>query len=119
MATTQEIVAAARELGKLIETHEAAKKFAQALEKLEADVEARRVMDDFNRQLAAIAEKEQSGKPIEVEDKHKLQELQNKITRNPLVQQFQLAQMDYLDLLRKVDEAMTQHHPAASRIATG
>jgi cell fate (sporulation/competence/biofilm development) regulator YlbF (YheA/YmcA/DUF963 family) len=106
MATTQEILKAAEDLGKLISTHETAKKFDDAVRKLQADVEAQRVLNDYNRQLQKLGEKEAAGKPVEVDDKRQLEKLQAAVIRNPLLRQFQIAQMDYLDLMRRVDEAM-------------
>lgn len=107
MATTSEILNAARDLGKLIRTHDAAAKFEKTVEALQKDVEAQRVLSDYNRHLNSLAEKEAHGRAIEVEDKRKLEQLQQKVIMNPLLQKFQMAQMDYLDLMRKVDEAMT------------
>lgn len=114
MATTQEILASARELGKLIATHPAAVKFEDIVQKLQADVEAQRLMTDLNRHIEALGEKEAQGKPIEVADKRKLEDLQNKMIRHPLLSQFQMVQMDYLDLMRQVDEALTGESPAAA-----
>src|ERR1043165_2883768 len=107
MATTDEIIAKAKELGKLIASHPAAAKFEETVRKLQADVDAQRALNDFNRHLQKIGEKEQAGRPIEVEDKRQLEKLQNAVIRNPLLGAFQMAQMDYLDLMRKVDEAMS------------
>ncbi len=107
MANTQEILKAATELGKLIATHDAAKKVEGAIAKLQADIEAQRLLNDFNRAVQAVSEKEAQGKPIEVAEKHKLQEMQNKVVRNTVLRDFQMAQMDYLDLMRKVDDAMS------------
>ena len=106
MATTQDSLAAAKELGKLIATHESAAKFEQAMRKIEGDIEAQRLMNDYNRQMTKLAEKEAAGKPIEVEDKRQLEKLQAGIARNATLREFQMRQMDYLDLMRRVDEAM-------------
>jgi cell fate (sporulation/competence/biofilm development) regulator YlbF (YheA/YmcA/DUF963 family) len=113
MATTQEILTAARELGKLIATHPAAVKFENIVKKLQADVEAQRLMTDLNRHIEALGEKEANGQPIEVADKRKLEELQNKMITHPLLSQFQMVQMDYVDLMRQVDEAMSGTAPGA------
>lgn len=107
MATTQEILDAAAELGKLIATHPAAVKFEETIKKLQDDVEAQRLMTDLNRHMESLQEKEAAGKPIEVADKKKLEDLQNKMVRHSLLSQFQMVQMDYLDLMRKVDEAVS------------
>ncbi|MCE9590175.1 MAG: YlbF family regulator [Planctomycetes bacterium] len=114
MATTQEILAAAKELGKLIATHEASAKFEETLRKLEADVEAQRALNDYNRHMTKLSEKEAAGKPIEVEDKKQLEKLQAGIARNATLRDFQMRQMDYLDLMRRVDEAMSGDAGAAA-----
>jgi cell fate (sporulation/competence/biofilm development) regulator YlbF (YheA/YmcA/DUF963 family) len=106
MATTQEILSAAREVGKLIASHDTARKLEAAMQKLQGDTEAQRALNDYNRHLQKLGEKEQSGKPIEVAEKQQLEKLQTTVIRNPVLRNFQMAQMDYLDLMRKVDEAM-------------
>lgn len=113
MATTQEILAAAKELGKLIATHESSVQFEQTLRKLEADIEAQRLMNDYNRHMTGLAEKEAAGKPIEIADKRQLEKLQAGIARNATLREFQMKQMDYLDLMRRVDEAMAGDHAHA------
>lgn len=104
--TTDDILKKARELGDLIGQHPAAKKLEDVLTRLQADIEAQRAMTDYNRHLQVLGEKEAAGKPIEVGDKRKLDDLQKAVVRNRTLSDFQLAQMDYLDLMRKVDEAI-------------
>lgn len=112
MATTQEILKAAAALGELISSHDAAKKLESVARSLQGDIEAQRILNDFNRAMQAVAEKEAAGQPIEVADKKKVENLQGAVIRNPVLRQFQTAQMDYLDLMRRVDEAI-QGGPAA------
>ena len=126
MATTQEILQAASDLGKLIASHPASKKVEEVATRLQADVEAQRALNDFNRLMQKLEEKQQSGQPIEVEEKKSLEKLQAAVIKNPVLRNFQMAQMDYLDLMRQVDEAMnggpaqqappTQAPPAQSKI---
>ena len=104
MASTQEILSKADEIGKMVGEHETSKRLEAAMKLLQNDLESQRMLSDFNRTLQALAQKEAAGKPIEVEDKRKLETLQSHIVRNPTLRQFQTAQMDYLDLLRKIDE---------------
>ena len=106
MATTEDILKRARELGELIQGHPAAKKLETVLAKLQADIEAQRAMNDYNRLLQSLGEKEAAGQPIEVDDKRKLESAQKAVMRNATLRDFQVAQMDYLDLMRKVDEAI-------------
>ena len=106
MASIEQIVSTAKDLGKLIASHDACAKFQTILRKLEKDVEAQRTLTDYNRHLQTIAEKEQNGQPIEVEDKRKLEKFQNGLIDNSLLREFQVAQMDFLDLMRRVDETI-------------
>lgn len=119
MPTTQEILDAAQKLGKLIASHDSAQKLEQAARKLQGDVEAQRILTDYNRQLEKVADKEAHGKPIEVDDKRQLEKLQASVVRNAVLREFQVAQMDYLDLMRRVDEAMAGVDHAAPAAAPG
>ena len=111
MATTEEILKAAKDLGKLISTHKAAEKFEQAVKAIEADTDAQRILTDYQRQAQTIAEKQANHQPIEVDDKQKLEKLQQQVARNKALRDFQMAQMDYMDLMRRIDEAMTGSAP--------
>lgn len=108
MATTQEIISAATALGRQIGTHDATRKFEAGVAKLRDDVDAQRALNDFNRHMNKLAEKEGAGQPIEVEDKRRLEQLQSTLIANEVVRTFQMGQMDYLDLMRKVDDAISR-----------
>lgn len=110
MAATEDILRRARELGKLIADHEAARQLTETLESLKQDTDAQRALSDFERHVQSLGEKQAAGKPIEVEDKHKLESLQLAVARNPLLRDLQIRQMNYLDLLRQVEEAMRQEY---------
>lgn len=106
MATTEQIIAAATDLGKQIADHDAAKKFDTAVKTLESDTAAQRDLNDYNRFAAQIMQKQSEGKPIEVEDKRKLETLQKSVMTSTVLRDFQMAQMDLIDLLRRIDDAM-------------
>lgn len=72
------------------------------------------MLNDYNRLLQALAQKEAGGRPIEVEDKRKLEQLQGAVVRNPVLRDLQVAQMDYVDLLRQVDELIQGGAPDAA-----
>jgi cell fate (sporulation/competence/biofilm development) regulator YlbF (YheA/YmcA/DUF963 family) len=114
MANTDEILQAAAQLGQMIAEHDTAKKLEAVISRLRADTDAQRALNDFNRHVQSVSEKEAAGKPIEVADKHKLEQLQMAVIRNPILRDFQLAQMDYVDLMRRVDEAMQGQSAAAA-----
>lgn len=106
MATTDEILAAAKKLGELIADHDTSKKFSDAIQKLTNDVDAQRAVTDYERTMQVVAQKQSMGQPIEVAEKHKLQELQQVMGTNLTLGQVQKAQMDYLDMKRKAFEAI-------------
>ncbi len=117
MANTDEILRSATDLGKLIAKHNASIQLKDLVKRLRDDADAQRILNDYNRQVQNISEKEQDGKPIEVEEKHQLEKLRTKLIQTPILRDFQMVQMDYLDLMRRVDEAiqspMTPPQPAA------
>ncbi len=107
MSTTDQIEQAAHDLGRMIASHPSATEYDAASKALSDDRDAERLLNDFNRHLTALSEKQQKGEPTEVDDKRKLQELQQSVAMNVNVGRMQKAQMDYADLLRKVTEIIT------------
>jgi cell fate (sporulation/competence/biofilm development) regulator YlbF (YheA/YmcA/DUF963 family) len=106
MSDTESILKAAEALGEQIAEHPAAQKFNAQLKQLEEDIEAQRLITDLNRHHQALAEKQGRGQPIEVEDKRKLESLQQAVAGHALLRDMQMAEMDYVDLMRKVDEKL-------------
>jgi len=102
MASTEKIEQTAKELGEMIAAHQATKEYDAAESAVADDLQTQRLINDFNRHLQNLAEKQQGGQAIEVEDKRKLEQLQQQLAQNTQVRRLQLAQMNYLDLLRKV-----------------
>ncbi|NJL31048.1 MAG: YlbF family regulator [Phycisphaerales bacterium] len=107
MATTQDILQAASALGKMVAEHESANRLEAAVKLLQNDLESQRLLTEFNKLMQALAQKEAAGRPIEVSDKRQLEATQAKIVKNPTLRQFQIAQMDHLDLLRRIDEIVS------------
>lgn len=106
MADTAQILEAASQLGRLISEHPAIRRYRDLLTAIREDVEAQRLLADYSRQVDLIGEKESQGRPIEVEDKRRLSDLQGRVAMHPKLREMQVAQMDYVDLMRKVDDAM-------------
>ena len=106
MTSTQEILAEAKKLGEMLKGHPAVEKLEKVVKELQDDTEAQRVLNDYNRFALKIQEKEEKAQPIEVDEKHKLADLHKQVVMNKVLQEFQMAQMDYSDLLRQVDSVM-------------
>ncbi len=116
MATDEQIMKSAAELGEMLGEHPKVSRLESAISKLKGDTEAQRALNDLNRHLQAIGEKEMAGQPIEVSDKRRIQELQTAVVHNLVLREFQLAQMDYVDLVRRLDDAMYGRSSAAQAV---
>lgn len=106
MTDSAQIIDMATKLGRMISEHPAMQKYRELLTAIRKDTEAQRLLADYSRQMDTINEKESQGQPIEVDDKRRLSDLQGRVAMHPKLRDMQMAQMDYVDLMRKVDEAM-------------
>lgn len=104
-ADTQQIIDAAEKLGKLITEHPAIARYAEAQKGVAADPEASRLFQQFDQEVSALGQQEQSGQPISAAQKQKLQSLQQTIASNLKVKAFSIAQVELTELLRKVSQA--------------
>lgn len=107
MASTEDVLEQAEKLGELIAEHDVSKSMESAIKALQTDTASQRALTDLNRHAASLEEKAAQGKPIEVADKQKFEQLQQAVAMSPLLANFQRAQMDYADLLKQVDDAIT------------
>ncbi|XAM01698.1 YlbF family regulator [Phycisphaeraceae bacterium D3-23] len=107
MASTEEILKQAAELGDLLAEHEASKSMESAVTALQNDPASQQALTELNQYAAGLEAKAAQGKPIEVADKRKMEELQQAVVLNPLMANFQRSQMAYVDLMRKIDDAIT------------
>ena len=106
MASESEIIEQATKLGEMLAGHDALKQLETATKAFEADTASQRAFTDYQRFAQTLQQKAQQGSPIEVEDKRKLDSLQQAVITNPLLANMQRAEMNYVDLLRKVDSAI-------------
>jgi cell fate (sporulation/competence/biofilm development) regulator YlbF (YheA/YmcA/DUF963 family) len=105
----QEIIELAGRLGRELANSPQAKALREAQQQLQADEETARLVDAYRDQAEKITRLEQQGKPVEPEDKHKLDELHAKLASMPAFKKFTAAQYEYADLMRRVDEALNEH----------
>ena len=101
-----EITELAGKLGKAIAGSPQAAKLSQAREAMDADPATAQLVKDYNAQAARIAELEAEQKPVEVPDKHKLQELQGKLVASEAFKAFTAAQVEYAELMNKVNDGI-------------
>ena len=113
MEKTEKLEACARALGQEIAGHPRLAAFAAAQEKLNQDEAARKLVDSLTAQIRKIAELERDMKPIGPEDKREFARLQEEAAQNPILQEFMRAQADYVEMMKRVDDAIRAELGAA------
>ena len=108
----EKILELARQLGEAMAEHPVGKKYLDVKSQLDADPAARQLIGDYEQAAMSIGQKEQQGRPIEPEDKRKLNEIQGKIAGNAAIKLWMQAQMEYLNLLRQVNQEFLKSSPS-------
>ena len=103
------LVELAEKLGKMIAASPAASRLRRAKKALNQEADTSKTLEDFRRQSEKLAKLEDENKPIEVEDKHLLRDLREKLLASETFKEFTGAQVEYVDLMRKVNEALQKH----------
>ena len=101
-----DIIADAAALGKKIAAHPKMKAFIDAVNALKADGEAESLLKKYQERSREIDTKASQGKPVEVDEKRELAELQQKVAANDKIKAVSRCEMDYLDMMRRINEAI-------------
>jgi len=101
---TAQIIDAAEGLGKLLAQHPAVEKYKQAQRAVGEDPEASRLLGEFDRQIETLGRLEQSGAHITDAQRMQLESLQSRIVSHIKIKALNMAQVDFVDLLRKVSQ---------------
>jgi cell fate (sporulation/competence/biofilm development) regulator YlbF (YheA/YmcA/DUF963 family) len=101
---TQAILDEAEKLGKLLTEHPAVTRYQQAQKAVADDAEANRLLGDFDKTLEKLARQEQSGMPVTDAQRQQLEAMQSRIVSHIKVKNLNLAQVEFVDLLRKVNQ---------------
>lgn len=103
---TQQILADADKLGQLVAQHPLVERYKLAQKAVAEDPDAGRAMADFEKQLESLARQEQSGLPVTDAQRQSLEAAQSRIVSNIKVKALNMAQVEFIDLLRKVNQAI-------------
>ncbi len=103
---TQSIMNAAEKLSQMVAEHPAVAKYKQAQKAVAEDPEAARMLGDFDKQLEALARQEQSGAGISEAQRQQLESLQSRIISHIKIKNLNMAQVDFIDLLRKINQTI-------------
>jgi cell fate (sporulation/competence/biofilm development) regulator YlbF (YheA/YmcA/DUF963 family) len=108
----EKILELAEQLGQAMGEHAIGKKYVAAKAQMDADPIARQLIQEYEQAAMSIGQKEQQGRPIEPGDKRKLAEIQGKIASNASVKSWMQTQMEYLNLLRQVNQQFLKSSPS-------
>ncbi len=102
----EQIIELARRLGEQIAQSPQAKALREIRDAMKKEKDLADLMKQYNQQAEKIAKLEHENKTIEVEDKHLLQSIQQKLFASDTFKKLTAAQVEYVDLMRKVNDAL-------------
>jgi len=105
-ADTQQIMDEAVKLGKLVAQHPAIARYKEARRAVDQDSEATRMLGEMDRQIESLTRQAQAGMPVTDAQQQQLEALQNRIVSHIKIKALNLAQMEFVDLLRKVSQTI-------------
>ena len=102
----EEILDLAEKLGNLLRNDNRFRALMEAEKKVMADAEAKKLLEDFQTQSQKIMERERRREPVEVEDKHRLRDLHEKVAGHALIKELTKARVEYAELMNRVNRAI-------------
>ncbi|HZK82299.1 MAG TPA: YlbF family regulator [Humisphaera sp.] len=114
---TQQILDEAVKLGQLASQHPAVARFKQAREAVEKDAEASRMLAELDRQIEGLTRQAQGGMPVTDAQQHQLESLQSRIVSHIKVKALNMAQVEFVDLLRKISQTIQKQVADGSPVA--
>jgi cell fate (sporulation/competence/biofilm development) regulator YlbF (YheA/YmcA/DUF963 family) len=108
---TEQVLQAADKLGQMLKDHPIVERYRSAQKAVADDADAGRLLAEFDKQLEALGRQEQSGRPVTDAQRMQLESLQSKIISHIKIKNLNLAQVEFVDLLRKISQ--TYQRPLA------
>jgi cell fate (sporulation/competence/biofilm development) regulator YlbF (YheA/YmcA/DUF963 family) len=99
----------ARKLGAALAQSPQALRLKALRGELQKDNDLTRTLQDYQRHAQKIAQLEQDNKPVEVDDKRRLEDLHDRLVSSDLFKRYTAAQVEYVDLMRRVNEELRRH----------
>lgn len=104
----EKILEAANRLGHLLAQNDIVKRYTEILEKLHQDEESKNLLDEYIVFLNEYRRKEEEGTAIEVEDKKKLADLNEKVKKSEIINEFMATQGYYMNIMQQVNEKIAR-----------
>jgi cell fate (sporulation/competence/biofilm development) regulator YlbF (YheA/YmcA/DUF963 family) len=103
---TPQIMEAAEKLSQMVADHPSTARYKAAQKAVADDADATRLLGEFDQQIERLARQEQSGMPITDAQRQQLESLQSRIVSHIKIKNLNLAQVDFIDLLRKINQTI-------------
>ncbi len=107
MENMEAILEKANELGLMIKGTDLYRRFEELSKKLDADAEARNLLEEYAKFSEEMHEKEKSGGVIEVHEKQRLQEFAEKVSESQLIKEYIATQTYFLNLMMQVQRTIS------------
>jgi len=104
----EDIIAHARDLGKRIATHPRCAEFMAAARAVAEDKQAQEILKSYQEQTRKLQELSAAGKPIEVDDKHKLADCESQVAGNEKLKKMMKHQADYFEMMNRINQAIDE-----------
>jgi cell fate (sporulation/competence/biofilm development) regulator YlbF (YheA/YmcA/DUF963 family) len=103
---TDQLIAEAEKLGQLVAQHPAVARYKEAQKAVESDPDAGRLMAEFNRQMDTLERQMQAGMNVTDAQRANIEALQARIVSHLKIKALNLAQVEFVDLLRKITQTI-------------
>ncbi len=104
-----DILQLAEQLGKAIASSPQVAKLRSAQKAVDDESDTVRTLKEYQQQADKIAQLEAEQKPVEPEDKRKLQELHDHLVASETFKAFTAAQVNYVELMRNVNDTIRKN----------
>ncbi|HZZ44482.1 MAG TPA: YlbF family regulator [Tepidisphaeraceae bacterium] len=118
-ADINDILSLATQLGDLVASHPAVNKYKDAQKLVSTDPDATRLLSEFDRQIESLSRQESTGMPVTDAQRRSLETLQSQIMSHIKIKNLNMAQVDFVDLLRKVNQTWQSKLTDANGAAAG
>jgi len=115
---TQQIMDEATKVGQLVAQHPAVARYKDARRAVDQDAEASRMLAELDRQIESLTRQAQSGMPVTDAQQQGLEALQGRIVSHIKIKALNMAQVEFVDLLRKVSQTI-QRQVADNPVGAG
>ena len=102
----EELLQKAEDLGMLLAEHPRFKALMMARDAVRSDQIAKNLMGDYQAQVEKMQELAIRNRPIEVDDKHRLSELEQEVASNDKLKGLARAQADFSEVMSRVNRTI-------------